>query len=127
MDQPTVEDIWAQVPNVECKGYCARACRVVGMSEAEFINLEDRIPDFPMFEEMVEEQRIVGEGNYRCPALTEDGLCSQYDVRPLVCRLYGSSESVTCPHGCVPREGLLSSKETSDLYDLMTKVGGPLV
>lgn len=127
MDQPSVEDIWAMVPSVECQGHCAKACRVIGMSEAEFINMEDRIPDFPTCEEMIEDQRIVGAGNYQCPALTEDGLCSQYDARPLVCRLYGVAEQMKCPHGCVPRGGFLPAEEASKLYQMMLEIGGPLV
>lgn len=123
----SVEDIWNLVPNVDCKGLCAPACRVVGMSEEEFIKMEDRVPDFPMWEEMLEEQRVVGEGNYQCPNLTAEGRCGQYDVRPLTCRLYGVAEQMKCPHGCVPSGGFMPAAEASALFDLMAEIGGPVV
>jgi hypothetical protein len=124
--KPTVEEIWAQVPSVDCDGRCAKACRVIGMSEEEFMMMEDRIPDFPSFEQMMFDQKRVGPSNYRCPSLV-DGRCSQYDVRPLVCRLYGVTEAMKCPFGCVPEGGFMPAEEASRLWDRMTEVGGPSV
>ncbi|NIP61853.1 MAG: hypothetical protein GWN01_01980 [Nitrosopumilaceae archaeon] len=37
-----------------------------------------------------------------CPYL-ENGLCSVYDVRPTICRLYGAMGE--CPYGCQPKHG----------------------
>jgi Fe-S-cluster containining protein len=28
--------------------------------------------------------------------------CTIYDVRPLICRLYGAASGLECPHGCRP-------------------------
>jgi Fe-S-cluster containining protein len=47
--------------------------------------------------------------------------CSIYSVRPLVCRLYGVSNGMQCPHGCQPSrlltdvEAHLLIEETANL------------
>jgi len=46
-----------------------------------------------------------------CPLLTADKRCSRYDMRPLLCRLYGAVEAIPCPHGCTVTPGLLTNDE----------------
>ena len=36
-----------------------------------------------------------------CPHLGENG-CEVYDERPLICRLFGTTPSLPCPHGRKP-------------------------
>jgi hypothetical protein len=36
-----------------------------------------------------------------------------YDARPLICRLWGVSENLQCPYGCVP-ERMLTLEEAQD-------------
>ncbi|MCH8619418.1 YkgJ family cysteine cluster protein [Undibacterium sp. TS12] len=36
-----------------------------------------------------------------CPHLSDKG-CQVYDDRPLICRLFGTSKSLPCPHGRRP-------------------------
>lgn len=50
----------------------------------------------------------------RCPLLTEDGRCSAYQVRPLVCRQWGVGEDMKCPWGCEP-ERYLTEEETAEM------------
>ena len=40
-------------------------------------------------------------GVLACPLLRH-GRCTVYAQRPLVCRLWGVTESMECPHGCRP-------------------------
>jgi hypothetical protein len=64
-----------------------------------------------------EEQRRIGERGVRlplvaafaghCPAL-RNGRCSVYEVRPMVCRLWGAVEGMKWPFGCAPVLGYLS-------------------
>lgn len=45
-----------------------------------------------------------------CPAL-QSGRCEVYEVRPMVCRLWGAVEGMQCPYGCVPPAGYLPDRE----------------
>lgn len=81
--------VYAQIPDVGCKGLCADACGPVPVTPREA-------------------QRMIAAGGKRrggddltCPYLA-DGQCTVYDVRPLICRMYGAMEGLTCPHGCAP-------------------------
>lgn len=42
-----------------------------------------------------------GRESVRCPFVAPEGGCSIYDVRPMVCRLYGAVQPgrMDCPHG----------------------------
>lgn len=66
-----------------------------------------------------------GQG-YTCPALTKDLRCGVYEIRPFVCRVWGASESLPCPWGCLPESGkLLDAVTTKDLCEQMKAVGSP--
>ena len=45
--------------------------------------------------------------------------CSVYDRRPLICRLYGTSELMRC-EGCTP-ERYLSEKETEEIIHIYVR------
>jgi Fe-S-cluster containining protein len=51
--------------------------------------------------------RLMTDLSQDCPYL-EDGRCSVYDVRPLVCRLWGlvDAPGLRCEHGCMPERWL---------------------
>lgn len=69
---------------------------------------------------------LLREGHYTCPAL-QDGQCSVYDVRPMICRVWGASEDLVCPYGCRPEPGRrrLTSAETLALLDAARTAGTP--
>ena len=37
-----------------------------------------------------------------CLLNKENGECKVYNIRPMICRLWGLVEMMKCPHGCVP-------------------------
>lgn len=39
-----------------------------------------------------------------CDKLTHDKRCSIYEDRPAICRIYGLTRALKCPHGCIPSE-----------------------
>lgn len=41
-----------------------------------------------------------------CPALDFIGRCSVYEIRPLICRLWGVVETMKCHYGCEPERYL---------------------
>ena len=42
----------------------------------------------------------------QCPMLSPDRRCNVYDIRPLICRLWGLVRTMRCPWGCVPERWL---------------------
>src|SRR5437867_2071830 len=92
-------------PQVECKGFCAVYCKQIPMSQTEL----ERIEHF---------RGPIGEypEDGTCPMLTADQRCGIYEIRPLVCRLFGESMRVglLCEWGCQPSR-MLTSEETDEL------------
>jgi Fe-S-cluster containining protein len=59
-----------------------------------------------------------------CDALTAGKRCAVYDLRPLVCRLWGAVESMPCVYGCVPEGGYLTDMDAYRLIAESTRIGG---
>jgi Fe-S-cluster containining protein len=55
------------------------------------------------------------EGYRVCPLL-KAGRCSVYAIRPMICRLYGVTDEMPCPHGCTP-ERMLTEHQAMELMD----------
>lgn len=115
-----LEDVYAQIPPVECKGLCQDSCGPIAMSVVEEARISRRgysIP--PMADALAALER--GEDWY-CPALV-DRRCAVYEDRPTICRLWGATESMPCPHGCTPSEAL-SQTASHRLLRLAAQAGG---
>ena len=56
--------------------------------------------------------------------LTADRRCAVYEVRPMICRLWGLVERMPCPFGCRPEGGLLSDEEGARLLREANRIGG---
>ncbi len=98
--QRALDEVYAQIPRIECRGECWDSCGPIQMTR-------------------VEQQRMaVRQGKTlpllskarRCPMLGMFGQCTVYDDRPLICRLWGVVPSMQCNFGCVPEGGLLSER-----------------
>lgn len=116
-----LEAIYARIPDARCKGLCTKSCSVIAMTVHEARRLRQAGTPLPPHD--VALARVYADAGYRCPALV-DGRCSVYELRPFVCRIYGSSESLPCPFGCEPDEGLLSADETLELFTAVEDAGG---
>lgn len=106
----TIEDVWAEIPDVHCKGLCAETCGPIDCSRSERRLLRDRgirLRALPLLS--VEIGDI-----YTCPALV-DGRCSVYDVRPTICRIWGAVESMPCEFGCKPDQYLTDDEARATL------------
>lgn len=96
----TLEDIYAKVPNLECKGLCVEACGPIPCTTKEQEAIEKathRKLDFKKTHP------------HSCTML-KDGKCRAYQHRPLVCRLFGTVPRMACPHGCVPEKWLTNEE-----------------
>lgn len=99
-----LEAIYKRVPAIECKGLCHLSCGPISMGAFEAKRIEKKVHALPVVNE-----------NLSCSML-KDGRCSVYAIRPLICRLYGVSEGMRCPFGCVP-QNVLSRPEAYDLLE----------
>ena len=106
----TLDALYAKVPEGKCKGLCQESCGPIRMSRAEWLRIKKRAGS--------------GATTLRpggvCPLLTDAGNCSVYSIRPMVCRLWGVVESMPCPWGCMPEDGLLADEEG---YKLLHEAG----
>lgn len=116
----SLEDVYARIPPVACKGLCEDSCGPIAMSLEEDARLRElgvRVPS------MVDAVAAVERGeDYYCPAL-RDGRCTVYQARPTICRLWGATESMPCPHGCTPADAL-TQQESHELLRLAGEAGG---
>jgi hypothetical protein len=120
-----LETLYAQVPDVGCKGLCVDACGPIDGGPRELVRMARAGVRLPPREIAIRRMASTPD-NYECPAL-KDGRCSTYAARPMICHLWGSSEDLPCPYGCRPAPGerLLTSAETQALLDAATKAGTP--
>lgn len=105
-----LEAVYAKVPKIECKQLCHAYCGPIAMSRLEWVRWKAAHGGEPQ-----------PRSDLTCPAL-ECGICTVYEARPMICRLWGTTPELACPHGCVP-ERWLSDKEAHQLLDEMEKSG----
>lgn len=68
---------------------------------------------------------ITAPGSHRCPALGDDGRCRGYEGRPALCRIWGMTKALRCPHGCVPSRWL-TDQECGELVGIPLPAGLPV-
>lgn len=81
------------IPEFTCVPGCHDCCGPIMAAPIE-------IADLP---ELSEEARASALERWDCPHLTING-CGAYDDRPLICRLFGTTPRLACPHGRQPPE-----------------------
>lgn len=89
--------VWAQVPDLECRGKCWDSCGAIQMTDPEHALTARAGVE-------IADSRYDGSATL-CPALTVLNTCSVYDVRPTICRLFGAVENMPCSQGCQPAGG----------------------
>jgi Fe-S-cluster containining protein len=110
-----LEEIYAEIPKIpDCDGRCAAACGPIAMFKGEWERIKrsaGRTPKMP-------------KGSLVCPLLSPTGKCTVYTVRPYVCRTWGVTRALACPHGCQP-ERWLTAAQCKDIYDRIEAIAGP--
>ncbi|MDX6649702.1 MAG: uncharacterized protein QOJ97_1653 [Solirubrobacteraceae bacterium] len=107
--------LYAELPALECKGRCVDSCLSIDMTPAERNRLRRAgAPEIPPLEPLSEEP---------CPLL-ENGRCTVHELRPLICRLWGLTENMVCPYGCIPKGGHLTHAEFEALMIRSYHIGG---
>jgi hypothetical protein len=104
--------IYESLPRLECRRLCHGSCGPVVMSGLEWERLieahEERECDADLVSPYLER---------------ESGLCGAYELRPLICRLWGATERLRCEFGCEP-ERALSDAEVEALVARVEALSG---
>ncbi len=89
----------ARLPTIVCQGKCQRYCGHVPMSRLERDRIVERVGEPRTFH------------GFNCNLLDKStGRCTVYEIRPLICRIWGCVKKLACPHGCKPSRWM-SDKE----------------
>lgn len=112
-----LQALYDSLPPVQCRGVCVDSCTVIGASELEHAQLRARGVDLgpKMAHRQLLELVTLG-ATPRCPALSPLGTCRVYDVRPLICRLFGAAQGLRCQHGCEPEWELTDAEAGALLH-----------
>jgi hypothetical protein len=111
--------LYERVPSIPgCKGHCWLSCGPIDMASRERQRIRSaglRITD--------RDEARRQPSTYWCEALGPDGRCAIYALRPLICRLWGTTPALRCPYGCMP-EWWLTDMEGVILLAESREVGG---
>ena len=101
--------IYASVPRIKCKGKCQASCGPIYASDLERkLFTENTGHPFPMPAD------VLASKDCTCPRLNAVGQCDSYQVRPLICRLWGVVQGMRCPHGC-EADRIMTDREAAEL------------
>lgn len=118
-----LEALYAELPELECRGLCWHSCGPVDMSDAERQRIAERGVTIPRYDRASAERYQVTGTVEACPALGPFRTCGVHDIRPMICRLWGSTESMRCPFGCRPSRELTEA-EGYALLERSRQAGG---
>jgi hypothetical protein len=115
-----LDGLYGRVPVIECKGACRTTCTVIDMSDRE----RERIAERGVTIEPLTTRPLLVDPK-PCAALGPLGQCTVYDVRPMICRIWGVTEDIPCVYGCVPTGDYLTTADALELIGESYLVGGP--
>ncbi len=115
--QQQLDELYAKIPRIECRGQCWDTCGPIDMATAERTRINDVAGvDIPR-------GTFAYDGPSTCPALGMMKTCTVYEIRPLICRLWGVAEGMPCTYGCRP-ERYLTEAETYELLAQAHDISG---
>lgn len=106
-----LQRIYDQLPKIECKQKCQEACSLIVMTKNEKKAIEKEVGEsithkIDRFHYALFDPGNLGKEIPACKMLDGCGSCSIYQLRPLICRLFGLVKKMECPFGCVPERWL---------------------
>jgi Fe-S-cluster containining protein len=107
-----LDDLYALLPRIDCRGRCVAACGPIAMSARE----RDRAV------EALGGPITADPDSLTCSALAA-GRCQIYARRPMICRLWGVAENMRCDWGCIP-DRWLNAEDAAWLVAMAEQVGG---
>jgi len=113
-----LDALYRQLPTIPCQRRCGETCGPIPLTTLEADRLRRHHPT-----RLAQATRPDG---HRCIYLTPTERCSVYDVRPLICRVFGVVKRMCCPWGCLP-SSWMTDHDFVKLARLVEQIGGPLV
>lgn len=119
-----IDALLSTIPSFKCKPGCADCCGPVYLSRLEFyrcVKASGRsVENVRQHMEKNAKQKILA-----CPLLDKKtNRCSVYEVRPAICRIFGTSKELLCPHGYAPEpEKMLDDARARQILALVKELG----
>jgi len=113
-----IEDLYELIPEFICSESCYECCKNFGVPSRTKLE-DERLKKF-LEDNGMQPGEACGQ---TCPYLDEtlpEGGCSIYPVRPLICRLYGTSPNYLCKMGIRPVRPL-GEDEEEEIFHLYQK------
>lgn len=112
-----LQSLYRNIPSGFCKGLCHDSCGPVGMSLFEMARMRQVAP-----------AKFDPVDHLSCPFLDhETKKCRGYEVRPAICRLWGATKSLACPHGCTETIKPLTDLMAKRIIDESIRIGGEVM
>lgn len=107
--------LYAELPKMQCQGLCADSCYSLVQTPLE----RDLVADVTGVQ-----LALVQAPPTACPALGMLNTCTVYEVRPMICRLWGMSSGMRCQYGCEPEGGFLSGEQFYEFLARAAELAG---
>lgn len=124
--QRILEEVYATLPTVDCKGLCFESCAAVPAYDVEVRNLlrVSKRAAIPFLEggtpdgtKIIATNQLVDPS---CPFLVLRR-CTVYEARPLICRIFGVAAGLPCQYGCTPAT-ILTDEEVMAIQKKLAKL-----
>lgn len=89
-----LDALYQELPTLDCQGKCQESCGLVYMSRVEWERIKVKLGWVPK-----------NHKGLTCPMLRR-GKCRVYEIRPMLCRLWGIADAMPCLWGCKPSRTL---------------------
>lgn len=119
-----IDSILSEIPSFKCKEGCADCCGPVEMSRLEYhrcVKASGRTAE----ELRQQMERNIKRNIYQCPLIDQKThRCTVYQVRPAICRIFGTTKNLPCPHGYAPDAAqMLSDEKAREILALVGELG----
>ena len=98
-----LKELYAKIPEFECIPGCTECCGPIPVSDVECAEIGCKNTHLLPLK----------YGKFDCAYSTEKG-CAIYEKRPLMCRLFGTTQDLACPKGRQPKK-MLSETEALEI------------
>lgn len=115
-----MDALLATVPSFKCKPGCADCCGPIQYSRLEFYRCV-KASGHSLDQVREQIKKNAARDDHHCPFLNrKSNQCSIYAVRPAICRIFGTTPQLRCPHGYAPEAAEMLSEERS--REILAKV-----
>ena len=119
-----IDAILSTIPSFKCKEGCADCCGPIRLSRLEYhrcVKVSGRTAQ----DVRRHMEKNVKQKTYQCPLLDKkSNRCSVYAVRPAICRIFGTTKELSCPHGYAPDSAhILSEEKAREILALVDELG----